>query len=181
MKRKMIYLGAGIVITVCIIAFYVVYIKPYSIKDSKPAIKRSIEQLADLRPVSIKKIEEIGQSKVVLFSFENEIGESIFDIGINKNLRIRSAGHGSSEIRYKIIKSGDSKYLTLLGVNHNLGSAKISVGGVIYNLDIPQERYFISKEKISDSHESVIEWLVLYDNTKKEVLRINLPSNKNLE
>jgi hypothetical protein len=175
MKKKKIYLGTGIVIIVCIIILYVVYIKPYPITDKEPAIKRSIEQLAELGPVSIKKIEEIGQSKVVLFSFENEIGESIFDKGMNKKLRIRSAGHGSSEIRYRIIKSGDFKYLTLLGVNQNLGSAKISVGGEIYNLSIPKDRYFISKVKISNSHESLIEWLILYDTTKKEVLRINLP------
>lgn len=95
---------------------------------------------------------------------------------LNKNV-----GHGTSKIRYSIIKSGDTKYVTLLGENDNLGSAKISVGGEIYNLSIPKDHFFISTVKVSDSHESLIEWVVLFDTANKEVLRINLPNDQVLE
>ncbi|MBB6670329.1 hypothetical protein [Cohnella nanjingensis] len=171
----------AVIIILCFLALYLVFIKPFSIDDSETAIQRSIEHSTDQRPITIQKVKDVGKLKVVLFTTVNHIGESILEKGINNKLRIRRTGHGTSKIRYFIIESAGSRYIALLGENNNLGSAKISVGGVVYNFAIPQERFFICLEKINNPHESVIEWVVLYDTTKKEALRINLPEDINLD
>jgi len=176
-KHKFKVLGS-ILLVLFLIYISTQYIKPhyvFKIKDNEQAINQSISKMVN-QPIQIKLMKDIDDRRIVLFKLGSEVGESVLTKGPNNKYRLDFAGHGTNEVRYRIMKTDKGQYIKFLGENTE-GISKILtfVDGEKYDMPVPEGEYFISLVPIIIQTESNFpSGSVWYDNQGKEVIRIGI-------
>lgn len=169
------------VIVLFFIFISIQYVKPYysfRIKDDEQSITQSISELLE-HPIKIKLMKDIDNKRVVLFTIGSQIGESELTKGPNNKYKLESAGHGSNEVRYRILKTDNGQYIKFLGRNTE-GISKILafVESEKYYLSIQEGEYFISTipliHNVENSFPSGSVW---YDTQGNEIIRMGISNN----
>lgn len=131
------------------------------------------------QPIKIKLMKDIDDKRVILFTIGSQIGESEFTKGPNNKYKLDSAGHGSNEVRYRILKTDNGQYIKFLGRNTD-GISKILalVESEKYYLSVQEGEYFISYipliNKVESSFPSGSVW---YDTQGNEIIRIGISND----
>lgn len=120
--------------------------------------------------------ENIDNKKIVLFTIGNEIGESEFTKGPNNKLKIESTGHGSDNIRIRVMTTSKGQYIKVVGKNEqNLKKLIIYTDEEKKQEEVPDGEYFITwtvlKKRTNKAFPSGSVW---YDKNENEVFRIGV-------
>jgi uncharacterized membrane protein YdbT with pleckstrin-like domain len=145
----------------------------FTITDDEMAISKSISKLAEAS-VQIKQIKNIDNKKIVLFTIGDEIGESEFTKGPNSKLKIESAGHGSDNVRIRVMTTSEGQYIRALGKNkQNLKKLVIYMDEVKKQLEVPDGEYFVTWIALNKHTDRTFpQGSVWYDKNGNEVFRI---------
>ncbi|MCD9025339.1 hypothetical protein [Cohnella silvisoli] len=143
--------------------------------DNEQAIKEAISEMLAMS-VQVKKVEDIDNKKIVLFTTGSETGESEFTRGPNHKLKINSAGHGTNLVRYRIMETNRGQYVRFLGKNEDgVSTITVFVEEEKYHLSILPGQYFISYVPLAKTTKiSFPSGSVWYDKDNKEIARINI-------
>jgi hypothetical protein len=92
-------------------------------------------------------------------------------IGSNSKYRLDSVGHGTNEVRYRIMETNQGQYIRFVGRNIGGISEIITfVDGEKYSLPVTEGEFFISLVPIIQETESKFpSGTVLYDDQGREI------------
>lgn len=149
------------------------YIKPhylFKIKDNERDISQSISKMVN-QPIEIKLMKDIDNKRIVLFTSGSELGESVLTKGSNNKYRLDSVGHGTNEVRYRIMETNQGQYIRFAGRNiGGISEILTFVDGEKYNLPVTEGDFFISLVPIIKQTENKFpSGTVWYDEQGKEI------------
>ncbi len=149
------------------------YIKPhylFKIKDNERDINHSISKTVN-QPIEIKLMKDIDNKRIVLFTSGPELGESVLTKGPNDRYRLDSVGHGTNEVRYRIMETNQGQYIRFVGRNiGGISEILTFVDGEKYSLPVTEGEFFISLVPIIKQTQSKFpSGTVLYDDQGREI------------
>ncbi len=177
-KKRYKIIFVTIALVICVLFVSTRYIKPYytyKVEDDENAIAQSISQMVKL-PVQIRLMEDADDKKIVLFTIESQIGEAELTKGPNHKYKLDFTGHGTNEIRPRIMETGKGQYVRILGRNTE-GISKILtlIDGEKYELAVQEGDFFIAISPLTGSTDSKFpSGSVLYDSQGNEIRRIGI-------
>lgn len=127
-------------------------------------------------PVQIRLMKDIDNKRIVLFTTKLHIGEAVLIKGPNNRYKLESTGHGTNEIRSRIMETDKRQYVRILGRNTE-GISKILtlIDGQKYELPLPEEDFFISiLALIRETESKFPSGSVLYDKKGNEIRRMGI-------
>ncbi len=179
MKYKSRYkICVTIALIICVLFVSTRYIKPYytyKVEDDETAITQSISKMVKL-PVQIRQMQDVDNMRIVLFTTESQIGEAELMKGPNNKYKLISTGHGTNEIRSRIMETNKKQYIRILGRNTNgVSNILTLIDGEKYELPVMEEDFFIAISPLARKTERKFpSGSVLYDNQGNEIIRIGI-------
>lgn len=152
MNKNLIKLVSIFIIAPCIIGRYN---KVYHIKNNTNDIQKAIE---DFRNRGLPKkdfncevinTKDIDDKKIVLYKDNKSLGYGELKKGINNKYKVETTGASSNEFIDEIIETSNGKYILVVGEKHNTNLKRILINYTDkkYNIDIPNEEFYIAYTK----------------------------------
>ncbi|KGM94748.1 hypothetical protein Z968_11095 [Clostridium novyi A str. 4552] len=152
MNKNLIKLVVIFLIAACIIGRYNTV---YHIKNNTNDIQKAIEDFIN-RGLAKKAFncevintKDIDNKKIVLYKDSKFLGYGELKKGINNKYKVETTGSSSSEFMDEIIETSNGKYIVVVGGKHNTNLKRILINYTDkkYNIDIPNEEFYIAYTK----------------------------------
>lgn len=139
-----------------------IYATNFQIRNNEDNIKMGIEELLNKGSSSnseivIKRLVDIDNKKLVLFTFNSQLGDAELKKGLNNKYKVEFVGYGTNLFRNQVTQTNKREYLWVMGKNYNdqIKRIVLSMDGKDYNFDIPGDKdYFIEYRNILSITES---------------------------
>lgn len=124
--------------------------------------------------IEIKEIKTFDNVKIVLFSFENDLGQAELTKKWGNFYKIMRANYGGNFIKFSKCKTTDGTYLIVYGQNYNdkIDYITIPFHGVEYKINVPQNKCFLNYYPVEFKDQETLPLfseIKFYNNENKDV------------
>jgi hypothetical protein len=155
-----------LIIVLIIVSVIGIYFFEYPVGTNEEAFKLELRKYEEGKEISIQKLEEIEDSVVVLYTYENVIGYGVFEKGINGKCRFiyKTTNEGQGAFLGGFIGPSKNNNIFIVGKNYEsrIKSMEFSYkDNTKFLVEIPKNEYFIQRADNLKGLYSIVEIKIL--------------------
>jgi len=133
-----------------------IYATKFRIHNNENEVKIGIEELLNkssslTSKIEIKKLIDIDNKKLVLYTFNSQLGDAELKKGLNNKYKVEFVKYGTNLFQNEVTQTNKGQYLWVMGKNYNREIYRIvlKLDGRDYIFNIPgKEDYFVEYTKV---------------------------------
>jgi len=150
------------------------YTSKYYIEGTTAGIDTAVGAMLGAE-INTQEITIVDNKLYFVFTMGSFVGSGELKRGFNQKYSFKFAGHGTNDIRERIVETNKGQYLLTSGQNEqNIGKIKGFIDGDQYEVNIPEGEYYLVLTPVKRTDENFVTGMIVYDRHHKEIYRRNV-------
>lgn len=171
---KKLILSVTVLVSI-VLVYAVQYYNSYNIKNSLGTVERETEYRLN-SDIEMQIMKVVDNKLVFTFTVGDQLGSGELIKGFNNRYKYNYAGHGTNEIRERIIETKNGQFLMLTGRNsQSIKHIRAHIEDEAYDVIIPEGEFYLTVTPIKETKLEFTSGMILYNKENQEIDRIKLP------